>query len=259
MLHYFTPGLAQPSATAPSVLLLHGVSGHGRRLQTLVQHDASQLSTRHCISPDLRGHGQSTWAAPWGLEQNLLDIEELVAALAPNAVIDVVGHSWGGLLALHFAARHPELVRRLVLLDPAIALPDAAEKAEFFGSQLPFATYEELLAARRASVASPGRAHAEADCRLVAQERADGWQLPWRRAAVTTMMSDTAWAPPSLATPLPVLLVTAKQGGFVNDTLRQSLSASCGDLYQEEQLESGHMVYWERLDDVATLVGQALA
>jgi lipase len=261
MLHSFTPGVAESTGDSPTVLLLHGVSGHGRRMDGLVGHEASGLASRRCIAPDLRGHGESTWSAPWGLEQHLLDVAELVdhvAAHRSTGPLDVIGHSWGGLLALHLAARRPDLVGRLVLLDPAVALPDAAEKAEFLGSQPPFPTFEELLANRIASVGASGAAHAEADCRLVAVEKTNGWQLPWRRAAVTTMMSDTAWDPPRLPRPLPVLLVTAERGGFVNDTLRSSLFLSCGDLYREEMIDSGHMVYWEQLDLVATLVGTFL-
>jgi proline iminopeptidase len=33
--------------------------------------------------------------------------------------INIVGHSWGGLLGMYYAARHPEGVERLVLVDPA--------------------------------------------------------------------------------------------------------------------------------------------
>lgn len=44
--------------------------------------------------------------------------------------VDVIGTSTGGSIAQHFAADHPELVRRLVLHSSAYTLGDAAEKVQ---------------------------------------------------------------------------------------------------------------------------------
>ena len=56
-----------------------------------------------------------------------------MAAAGIAAVVEPafwVGHSFGGRLVLELAARHPELVRRAVLLDPAIhVLPHVAATA----------------------------------------------------------------------------------------------------------------------------------
>ncbi|MBF6297160.1 alpha/beta fold hydrolase [Nocardia amamiensis] len=104
--------------TGPVVLALHGVTGHGKRWE--------DLATRHLpdvrvLAPDLRGHGRSTSLPPWNFETIVTDLVELLAAEADGPVV-VVAHSFGGACALHLAHRHPDLVRKLVLLDPAIAL-----------------------------------------------------------------------------------------------------------------------------------------
>jgi proline iminopeptidase len=36
----------------------------------------------------------------------------------------VIGHSWGGHLAMHLAVRHPDRVLGLVIADPLGAVPD---------------------------------------------------------------------------------------------------------------------------------------
>ena len=75
------------------------------------------------LAPDLLGHGSSPYEPPWDLETHVNAVVETVGA-APAILI---GHSFGGRLALELAARAPKLVPKLVLLDPAIhVLPHVA-------------------------------------------------------------------------------------------------------------------------------------
>lgn len=61
------------------------------------------------------------WTAPVPRAQSIQDhgrdLEELIGRLHVNSSSIVVGHSVGGLLATHFAARHPQRVKGLVLID----------------------------------------------------------------------------------------------------------------------------------------------
>lgn len=52
-------------------------------------------------------------------------LEDLLTALGIDAPVDLVGSSMGGILAVQFADRHPEKVRKLVLVDPAGLLEEA--------------------------------------------------------------------------------------------------------------------------------------
>ena len=83
------------------MLALHGVTGHGARFRDLAERGLPEL---RWLAPDLRGHGRSTWDAPWGAEQH---VDDLLGVLDAEGIerCAVVGHSFGGFLATHLAAR----------------------------------------------------------------------------------------------------------------------------------------------------------
>jgi len=102
----------------PQILAVHGLTGHGRRWQTLATLHLPEFAI---IAPDLIGHGRSSWAAPWNIDANVGALAGLLDAEAAGPVL-VVGHSFGGAVALNLAAARPDLVAALVLLDPAVGL-----------------------------------------------------------------------------------------------------------------------------------------
>lgn len=105
------PGPAQ-------ILMIHGLTGYGGRWHTLA---ARHLSDIAVLAPDLIGHGRSSYAAPWTIDANVTALAGLIEREADGPVL-VVGHSFGGAVALHLAAACPDLVSGLVLLDPAVGL-----------------------------------------------------------------------------------------------------------------------------------------
>ena len=98
------------------MLVLHGVTGHAARWHVL----AEALPELRMIAVDLRGHGRSPWTPPWNLEQHVADVLAVLDDL-DLARVTVVGHSFGGAIAVHLARTAPERVDGLVLLDPASA------------------------------------------------------------------------------------------------------------------------------------------
>ncbi len=73
------------------------------------------------IAPDLPGFGDSEKPSPkkyrYGLAAFTDSIADMYAALSIGRGV-VVGHGLGGAIALTMAAQHPELVSRLVAIDP---------------------------------------------------------------------------------------------------------------------------------------------
>lgn len=97
-----------------AAILLHSSAstrGQWRSLTEVLQ------GHRRVLVPDLRGYGESD-ARP--LEPNLADEAAIIAALAGRSggPVDLVGHSFGGAVALRFAVERPELVRSLTLIEP---------------------------------------------------------------------------------------------------------------------------------------------
>ena len=99
--------------SGPSVVLLHGGTGSW----THWIRNIPVLEKTHTLwVPDMPGFGDSA-APPKGSR-----IEGLAAIVADGIAqigggpVDLVGFSFGGLVAGHLAAAHPELVRRLVLV-----------------------------------------------------------------------------------------------------------------------------------------------
>lgn len=102
----------------PAVVLVHG-SVQGSRLGGN-QHFSTQqeLASRgwRIIIPDRPGHGQSP--APGRPDDGILDGEWVAKLLDGGS--HLVGHSFGGVVALCAAAQRPEAVRSLTLIEPAL-------------------------------------------------------------------------------------------------------------------------------------------
>lgn len=100
-----------------AVLMLHGNPTWSFYYRHLVK---ALAPARRCVAPDHVGMGLSDKPAhyPYTLAGRIADLEALVAALGLST-IDLVVHDWGGAVGFGFAARHPGLIRRLVILNTA--------------------------------------------------------------------------------------------------------------------------------------------
>jgi pimeloyl-ACP methyl ester carboxylesterase len=101
----------------PAVVLLHGYGETGDMWASL----AANLARDHTVVvPDLRGLGLSSKpAGGFDKKTQAEDVEGVLVALGLGRV-DVVAHDIGNMVAFQFAARHPERLRRLVLIDAPV-------------------------------------------------------------------------------------------------------------------------------------------
>ena len=169
--------------SAPELVLVHGGAQNAHTWDTV----ALALG-RPLVAIDLPGHGHSD-GGPDGslsLESNAEDLAKVVAELAPEAV-GVVGMSLGGLSSIALAARAPELVRALVLVDitPGISAEMSAPITAFIDGPASFASFDELLA--RTIEHNPTRSEASLRRGILhnAVQREDGSWV-WRYARFRT-------------------------------------------------------------------------
>jgi lipase len=251
-LHLHTWGAAD---LAP-VVCLHGVTAWGGHFEQL----AARLATRRVIAPDLLGHGSSSHEPPWRIEDHLAALDSSL----DDRPAPWVGHSFGGRLALERAARRPETVERLVLLDPVVVLAPhvaqwAAENARPDRRYDSFAQaidrrYDESQLHR----APRGRVEAELAGHLV--EHPDGWRYRYSQAAVVTAYSEMATQAPSFASiRVPTLVVLGEDSYLPYDLHLGAHRAAAGDLLEVLRVPGGHTVLWDALDETADAIGRFLA
>jgi proline iminopeptidase len=76
---------------------------------------------RRVVFYDQRGNGRSSElkeGQPCGLAEQIDDLEALRSHLGFDK-FDLLGHSWGGYLVMAYAARHPERLAHLMIVDSA--------------------------------------------------------------------------------------------------------------------------------------------
>jgi lipase len=244
--------------SAPTVVCLHGVTGHGRHFARLAERLAPR---RRILAPDLVGHGDSPYEPPWSIDAHLDALAETLGELRASWV----GHSFGGRLAFELAARRPELVERLVLLDPAILLlPHVALlAAEDARAERSYASFAEAIDRRydESALSKAPRTLLEEELAAHLVAGRDGrWRYRYCQAAVVAAYGELASAPPSYEqVRAPTLLVLGATSYLSYEHLLDAHRAAAGDRLQVVTVAGGHTVLWDALDETAAAVADFLA
>lgn len=100
------------AGSGPTVLLLHGGPGMSDYSEMLLE----EVAGWRAIGYQQRGLSPSTTTGPFTVERHVADAVAVLDAQRVRRTV-VVGHSWGGHLALQLAVAHPERVRAAVTVD----------------------------------------------------------------------------------------------------------------------------------------------
>ncbi len=102
------------AGSGPAILLIHGI-GDNSTTWNAVQAKLAQRFT--VIAPDLLGHGRSDKPrADYSVAAYANGVRDLLSVLDIERAT-IVGHSFGGGVAMQFAYQFPQLVERLILVS----------------------------------------------------------------------------------------------------------------------------------------------
>lgn len=245
------------SADAPPVVCLHGVTSHGARFA----HLAERLSGFRVLAPDLRGHGRSGWEPPWRLGTHVDDVLETATAAGVDSA-PWIGHSFGGRVLIELAARFPERVERVVLLDPAIWIPpgNALRAADAVREERVFPTPDDAVAV---PLAGPPRLNppelVEEERRLHLEPVEGGYRWRYSRSAAVAILGELAVPPPGAdLLRAPVLLVVGEEISVVAPPQIDELRGALGDRLHVATVAGGHNVLWDAFEATAAAVSAFL-
>ena len=106
-------GPDQATADTPVAVLLHGLGGSRIGWEPQL----AALSTTHrVIAWEAPGYGGSDPVASCTFDAYVDALAGLLDTVSPNAPVDIVGMSFGGMIAQYAAARFPQRIRTLTLL-----------------------------------------------------------------------------------------------------------------------------------------------
>jgi esterase len=234
---------------AQALVLLHGFTGHARTWDSF----AMALRDRyHVLALDQRGHGESEWASDYAPERRVEDMEAFVAELGLDRFV-LLGLSMGGRAAFMYAARNPQKVERLVIVDIAPESDPRGARRIAAGVQARdiFDDPEEAVAAARAANPRPPEDALRHRILNNLISTADGkWTFRYdvalrngsgARVIPTPEEAERTWASLSQITS-PTLLIRGVESDILSPEQAERMCSLIPDCRMVEVAESGHSV-----------------
>lgn len=173
-------GSAYGDPADPPVLFFHG-GGQSRNAWLGSAKTVSEAGY-YGISFDLRGHGDSDWAADgdYLLDAFGRDVENLITHF--DQQVTLVGASRGGQAALVGGSRHPNRVRLIMLADVAPMMRDDGVdgiRAFFAEGEVGFATLDEAANSLARHLNQPRMDDSSRLARAMRKDDAGRWHWRW--------------------------------------------------------------------------------
>lgn len=249
---------------APAVVLLHGQPGTGADWQWLAPLLEGDFTV---VVPDRPGYG-ATGGPPTGFAGNAAAVAGLLDRLGADQAV-VVGHSWGGGVALALATGWPERVAGLVLVSSvapgeAVSWDDRLLAAPLVGELIAGATIGGVglvLGSRRVQSLASHRLAGRARDGVVALTRLTGNRAPvWRSfvAEQRALLDELDGMAPGLAgITAPTVIVHGTADHIVAPDASERLQRAIPGARRHLLAGAGHLLPHDRPDDIAAAVREA--
>ena len=247
--------------TGPRIAwFLHGIFGQGRNWRSFAVKWLSNNPDFRAVLPDLRGHGGSLGAAPpHNLATCAADLEALPA---PDLV---VGHSFGGKVALTWAALR-QFQGNLVIVDapPGVVPMDrATTEADPRHVLTLLRSAPNDRAAARAHLLAAGLGPVVVDWLLLSLQReGNGWEWQYDLDAIHGLLNSyfttNCWPALDLPRSPPAILVIAGRGGrWTAEEL--SHAGLCPGVRPVMLPSAGHWVHVDAPDALRSVLDAAVS
>ncbi|MFP6834898.1 MAG: alpha/beta hydrolase [Pseudomonadales bacterium] len=241
-------------STAPTLVLLHGYTGHARSWDAFAQ---AMSASYRVLALDQRGHGETQWAAPdgYGTMEMVADLEAFVNAMGLDQ-FTLLGLSMGGIVSFAYAGTQPPQLSRLVIVDiaPEIDLQGLNKIVTNVALSDIFESRDEAFARARESnpVPPPEHHRQRVDASLMRTD--DGrWTYRYDRALRDSKIPregipvDEGWRLVANIS-VPTLLIRGEQSDILSSTVAGRMAAEIADCRLEEVQGSGHPVPLDKPD-----------
>lgn len=226
------------------VVLVHGLGGTSKGIWGQVV--PSLEADFAVVTYDLRGTGKGGRPpGPYSLDDFVGDLRNVVEELDRPAL---VGHSFGGSIALAYAARYPDEVAAVVSAGGPVVLPEQGQQAMRDRADL---VEREGMAAVAETVATNGTAPSfrERDPAgydgLVAMLAAND---PQTYAATCRVLAELDLRPELERVSVPVLLIAGDRDGVVPPPAGDAIEAALRNATRVTVEDCGHNLPLERPD-----------
>ena len=252
-LHWRRSGTGQP------LLLLHGITDSSACWARVMAELSGEFDM---VAADARGHGSSS---RWHASMRNADMADDAATVIREVFggpVAVWGHSMGAATATLLAARHPDLVRAVVLEDPPYSASSPQPGPDRGLAEMSVRIRELLRVVRNAAPAARLAGVARVNPAWHADEL-PGWvesKLDFDEKVLDGDVIDPDWRTPLAAVTAPVLLVVGDPalGGVVDEATASALVTAHPDT-RLVRFPVGHNVHREAYDEVLAAVREFLA
>lgn len=239
--------------SGPVLVLLHGWPQTSRAWARVMP---ALARTHTVVAPDLRGTGASDRPDDGYAKTNQADdVRGILDALDLHGPVAVAGHDIGAMVALAWAAAHPDDISHLILVDallPGLGLEEAMNVAEggmwhfglFMAEHVPEMLFDghelEFITATFTAMSNPGT-FSDDDLAAYAREYTGRERLRGGFAHYRTLLEDGRENRALLARhklPMPVLAIGTTHS---STTAAKALSPYANDV-QETFAPTGHFV-----------------